>query len=58
MPDSLSIYTNYISSSKVSISYQLSDGQIVNLSFGVSDSQGYILEKNSGLEDGAGETNN
>ena len=42
----------------MSISYQLSDGQIVNLSFGVSDSQGYILEKNSGLEDGAGETNN
>ena len=41
----------------MSISYQLSDGQIVHLSFGVSDSQGYILEKNPGLEDGAGETN-
>lgn len=57
LPDSLSIYTNYISYSKVSISYQLSDGQIVHLSFEVSDSQGYILEKSPDLEDGAGETN-
>ena len=57
LPDSLSIYTNYISSSKVSISYQLSDGQIVHLSFEISDSQDYILEKSPDLEDGAGETN-
>ena len=56
LPDSLFIHTNYLSPSRVSINYQLSDGHIVNLSFEVSDSQGYILEKSTGLEDGAGET--
>ena len=41
----------------MSVSYQLSDGQIVHLSFEISDSQDYILEKSPDLEDGAGETN-